>query len=83
MSIYEYDEEKTMRMFREEGFEDGFENGFEKGTQTGAIQATIKVCLEFNVSPDLILQKLISEFHISKDTAQDYLKTYLPPNNPI
>ena len=23
MSIYEYDEEKTLRMFREEGYEDG------------------------------------------------------------
>ena len=27
MSIYEYDEEKTLRMFREEGYEDGERNG--------------------------------------------------------
>ena len=35
MSIYEYDEEKTLRMFREEGYEDGERNG--------KIQATIEM----------------------------------------
>lgn len=46
MSIYEYDEEKTLRMFREEGYEDGERNG--------KIQATIEMCLEFNLSSDAI-----------------------------
>ncbi len=31
MSIYEYDEEKTLRMFREEGYEDGERNGKNPG----------------------------------------------------
>ena len=55
MSIYEYDEEKTLRMFREEGYEDGERNG--------KIQATIEMCLEFNLSSDEILQRLC---HCSK-----------------
>ena len=54
MSIYEYDEEKTLRMFREEGYEDGERNG--------KIQATIEMCLEFNLSSDAIVQKLMTNF---------------------
>ena len=54
MSIYEYDEEKTLRMFREEGYEDGERNG--------KIQATIEMCLEFNLSSDAIVQKLMTKF---------------------
>ena len=68
MSIYEYDEEKTMRMLREEAFEDGQQNG---------IRATIKAYLHFNASPDFILQNLISEFHLSENEAQSYLEQYL------
>ena len=79
VSIYEYDEEKTMRMLREEAFGDGFENGQLNGIQTG-IQATIKTCQKFNASPDFILQNLISEFHLSEDKARSYLEQYLSSN---
>ena len=58
MSIYEYDEEKTLRMFREEGYEDGERNG--------KIQATIEMCLEFNLSSDAIVQKLMTKFQFSE-----------------
>ena len=63
MSIYEYDEEKTLRMFREEGYEDGERNG--------KIQATIEMCLEFNLSSDAIVQKLMTKFQFSENQAQD------------
>lgn len=59
MSIYEYDEEKTLRMFREEGYEDGERNG--------KIQATIEMCLEFNLSSDAIVQKLMTKFQFSEN----------------
>lgn len=62
MSIYEYDEEKTLRMFREEGYEDGERNG--------KIQATIEMCLEFNLSSDAIVQKLMTKFQFSENQAQ-------------
>ena len=38
MSIYEYDEAKTMRMFRDEEYEEG------------KIQTTIEMCLEGSVN---------------------------------
>ena len=64
MSIYEYDEEKTMRMFREEAFEEG------------KIQATIEMCLEFNLPSDDILQRLMTKFQLSESQAQEYLDKY-------
>lgn len=73
MSIYEYDEEKTLRMFREEGYEDGERNG--------KIQATIEMCLEFNLSSDAIVQKLMTKFQFSKNQAQEYLDNYIAQNS--
>ena len=73
MSIYEYDEEKTLRMFREEGYEDGERNG--------KIQATIEMCLEFNLSSDAIVQKLMTKFQVSENQAQEYLDNYIAQNS--
>ena len=73
MSIYEYDEEKTLRMFREEGYEDGERNG--------KIQATIEMCLEFNLSSDAIGQKLMTKFQFSENQAQEYLDNYIAQNS--
>ena len=73
MSIYEYDEEKTLRMFREEGYEDGERNG--------KIQATIEMCLEFNLSSDAIVQKLMTKFQFSENQAQEYLDKYIAQNS--
>ena len=73
MSSYEYDEEKTFRMFREEGYEDGERNG--------KIQATIEMCLEFNLSSDAIVQKLMTKFQFSENQAQKYLDNYIAQNS--
>ena len=73
MSIYESDEEKTLRMFREEGYEDGERNG--------KIQATIEMCLEFNLSSDAIVQKLMTKFQFSENQAQEYLDNYIAQNS--
>ena len=72
MSIYEYDEEKTMRMLREEAYEEAIEIG---------IRTTIETCMEFNAPSALIIQKLISQFHLSEEKAQAYLNEYLSQNS--
>ena len=69
MSIYEYDEAKTMRMFRDEGYEEG------------KIQTTIEMCLEFNLSSDEILQRLMTKFQISENEAREYLDKYAAQNS--
>ncbi len=73
MSIYEYDEEKTMRMFRDEGYEDGKRNG--------KIQATIEMCLEFKLSSDDILQRLMTKFQLSENEAREYFDKYVSQNS--
>ena len=69
MSIYEYDEAKTMRMFRDEGYEEG------------KIQTTIEICLEFNLSSDEILQRLMTKFQLSENEAREYLDKYAAQNS--
>ena len=69
MSIYEYDEAKTMRMFRDEGYEEG------------KIQTTIEMCLEFNLSSDEILQRLMNKFQLSENEAREYLDKYAAQNS--
>ena len=69
MSIYEYDEEKTMRIFREEAFEEG------------KIQTTIEMCLEFNLPSDDILQRLMTKFQLSENQAREYLDKYAAHNS--
>ena len=69
MIIYEYDEAKTMRMFRDEGYEEG------------QIQTTIEMCLEFNLSSDAIVQKLMTKFQFSENQAQEYLDNYIAQNS--
>ena len=69
MSIYEYDEEKTMRMFRDEGYEEG------------RIQTTIEMGLEFKLSSDDILQRLMTKFQLSVNQAREYLDNYAAHNS--
>ena len=40
----------------------------------------IETCMEFNASSALIIQKLISQFHLSEEKAQAYLNEYLNQN---
>ena len=69
MSIYEYDEAKTMRMFRDEGYEEG------------KIQTTIEMCFEFNIPSDDILQRLMTKFQLSENQAREYLDKYAAHNS--
>lgn len=52
MSIYEYDEEKTMRKMREEGHEEGHKEGVKEGEKFFAILA--KRLLEDSRQDDLL-----------------------------
>lgn len=68
MSIYEYDEEKTMRMFREEWYKDG------------QIQGCIEVYLDFKLPSETIIKKLMTHFQLSESEAQEYLNQYIEQN---
>lgn len=71
VSIYEYDEERTMRMMREEAFEDGMEQGKEAG-----IHAFIESFMEEGFPQERILEKLEKKFQLSHETALNYLDSF-------
>ena len=74
MSIFEYDEERELRiiradereMGREEGLKEGLEKGLEEGHKTGiteSIKLLIQYDLKNNISNDIIIQKIVDIFH--------------------
>lgn len=67
VSIYEYDEERTMRMMREEAFEDGMAAG---------IHAFIECFMEEGFPQERILEKLEKKFQLSHETALKYLDSF-------
>lgn len=67
VSIYEYDEERTMRMMREEAFEDGM---------TAGIHTLIEILLEEGFPQERILEKLEKKFQLSHETALYYLDSF-------
>lgn len=67
VSIYEYDEERTMRMMREEAFEDGM---------TAGIHTLIEILLEEGFPQERILEKLEKKFQLSHETAMNYLDSF-------
>lgn len=68
VSIYEYDEERTMRQMREEAFEDGMVAG---------INALIDSFLEEGFpQEDRIVEKLVKKFQLSHETALEYFNNF-------
>ena len=57
------------------------QEGYEDGERNGKIQATIEMCLEFNLSSDAIVQKLMTKFQFSENQAQEYLDNYIAQNS--
>ena len=41
----------------------------------------LKMCLEFNLSSDAIVQKLMTKFQFSENQAQEYLDNYIAQNS--
>lgn len=88
MSIFEYDEEKELKLIRrdereigrEEGRQEGKEEGKEEGRQEGkrqglhiGIQAFILDNLEEGISKDRIIEKLVKRFDIQEDEARQWV----------
>lgn len=64
MCLTEYDEEKTMQLFKEEGREEGREEG---------IRAFIEDKLEDGVLSEIICQKLMKRFGLDENAAKEYI----------
>lgn len=68
MSIYEYDEEKHIRMEREDAREEGIE--------IGEIRGTIRTHLKLNSTPEAAKEDIMEQYALSDSTAQSYIEQY-------
>ena len=68
MLLTEYDEAKTMQMFKEEGREQGRKEG---------ILAFIEDKLEDGIAEEIICAKLIKHYHLTEEKAKEYIKIAL------
>lgn len=68
MSIYEYDEEKELKIIRADERELGREEGERKG-----IIVLIDILNELNAPKDMVLEKISEKFGISEEEAKKYL----------
>lgn len=66
MSIFEYDEERELKLIREDEREIGREEGLEKG-----LEALIRCNLEDNISEERILQNLQKYFFLNLEEAKE------------
>ncbi|MDE5780785.1 MAG: hypothetical protein K2I03_04820, partial [Lachnospiraceae bacterium] len=76
MSIYEYDEEKELRIIRADEREIGMEIGRKEGEESArklGIMVLIDVLNELNAPKDIVLEKVSEKFEISREEAEEYL----------
>lgn len=79
MILTEYDEEEMREYLQEEakkdGFEEGFQDGFQNGFQDG-LKALIKTCLDFKISKEDTITRLMEAFSLTKEDAVSYFEKY-------
>lgn len=71
--------EEGMELGRKEGLEQGLEQGLERGLERGreeGIRALIEDNLDFGISADKIVEKLMKKFKLDKRKAAAYVKKY-------
>ena len=79
MSIYEYDEERELKLMREDERELGKELGIELGREEekeNAIKAVISLCKEFGSTKEVTVEKLMEKCELSKETAEEKVNHY-------
>lgn len=68
MSIYEYDEERELRIIREDERAMGEEIGRNEG-----INAVVEILRELNMPEKVMIEKIIDKFGLSYEKAEEYL----------
>lgn len=73
VSIYEYDEEKHLRMEREQSYADGLEKGLEQGLTQGIIQEQLRLAQEMN-KKGFPLEQISELIGVNKDQIAQWCK---------
>lgn len=90
VSIFEYDEERELRLIREDEREIGREIGRQemqeenrkiqeenRKVQEEHIQSVISLCREFGCDEEQIVEKLMEQCHLSKEEAKTVIKAFI------
>lgn len=80
VSIFQYNEEKTMQYIREDEYSKGVKAGTISGREMG-IEALVLDNLEENVEEEKILKKLVKRFSLSEEDAKHYFNKYASNKN--
>ena len=77
MSIFEYDEEREMKLIRQSerelGWEEGHRDGWTAGKSEG-IRAFITLCKELDFSEDETISQLMAKFEVTASDARNYIE---------
>ncbi len=77
LSIYEYDEERELKLIRADERELGREEGFVQGIAQGlgqGMKAIVEMCREMGFSEERITLEVARRFAISEDIARNYIQ---------
>ena len=76
----EYDEKKTMELFRKEGWTEGHTEGRQEGLAEGrqeglteGIRNTIAAYREFHLCDDEIIRRIMEKYTLSEEAAREYI----------
>lgn len=79
MSIFEYNEEETLKLIRADEFELGMEKGIQQGIAQGIAQSIgflIESYAELGISKQDAFVKIQEKFHLEEDELQKYMEEY-------
>ena len=82
MSIYEYDEERELRLIRRDEREIGRQEERQNSErmleeeQVHTVQSIISLCKEFGAGKEKAVEKLIDRYHLSKEQAEEKIDLY-------
>ena len=63
------------QMLREDGRAEGRTEGLNEGRNEG-ILGTIKTCIDFQIPAEQIIQKLIENFSLTREKAEEYMAEF-------
>ena len=89
--LTEFDEQAYAEGLREDGFEDGFADGLQQGVKQGiqqgiqqgvkqgiqqSIQTLVETCMEFNLTKQETLDRIITKIRLSQEEAEGYIEQF-------
>ncbi len=79
MSIFEYNEEETLKAIRADEFEMGMQSGIEKGIEKGIEQSIglmVESCAELGIARESAAAKIREKFNLDEEKVQKYMDEY-------